>query len=228
MAAPNPTLHHQRARVHGRYLVLEPEAANPRPWLVGFHGYAETAEVHLAELRRIPGTPSWRLVAVQALHPFYRRSNGDVVASWMTRLERTQAIADNVAYVRGVLDAVERRQGPPTALVYAGFSQGAAMAWRAAARVGRPCHGVVALGGDLPPDVAEDGGVALPPALLGRGTRDPWYTEDKLAQDRERLAARGFACETLVFEGGHEWSPAFLEAAGALLARILASASPPG
>src|SRR5688500_2072657 len=85
--------------VHGRFL-FEDRGADRL--MVGFHGYAESAEANLAELAAIPGAESWSIVAVQALHPFYTRS-GSVVASWMTSLDRELAIADNITYVRSVM-----------------------------------------------------------------------------------------------------------------------------
>jgi predicted esterase len=65
--------------------------------------------------------------------------------------------------------------------------------------------------------VAEDASALLPPVLIGRGTGDPWYTEEKMARDLGTLRARGTQVEALVFAGGHEWGPAFLEAAGRFL-----------
>ncbi|HVS01313.1 MAG TPA: phospholipase, partial [Thermoanaerobaculia bacterium] len=85
------------ALVHGRVLLDAVDGA--ASLVVGFHGYGQLAEDHLEELRRLRGDHSWALAAVQALHPFYRRSDGTVAAGWMTRLDREQAIADNVAYV---------------------------------------------------------------------------------------------------------------------------------
>jgi len=45
--------------VHGRYLVRD---GPPERLLVGFHGYGETAEAHMAELEQIPASiagPPW-------------------------------------------------------------------------------------------------------------------------------------------------------------------------
>src|SRR5688572_31848856 len=42
-----------RAETHGRYLVDIPDLS--RATLVGFHGYKENADIHLAVLRRIAG-----------------------------------------------------------------------------------------------------------------------------------------------------------------------------
>src|SRR5438105_4779571 len=89
------------ARTHGRVLVRR---GDPRRLLVGFHGYAENAELHLGELLQIPAAEGWTVVAVQALHRFYNRRTPEVVASWMTSQDREQAIDDNLLYVRSVVE----------------------------------------------------------------------------------------------------------------------------
>ncbi|HJV22055.1 MAG TPA: hypothetical protein VJ570_05130 [Holophagaceae bacterium] len=203
----------------GRYLV-EPPATAPfggAPLLVGFHGYGQNAEHLLEELRRIPGSERWTLVSVQALHRFYNAKTREVVGSWMTSLDREQAIEDNLAYVGRVLAELRAVHGHGR-LVFAGFSQGAAMAWRAAARF--PCKGLIILGGDLPRDVTEASHLTLPPMLLGRGERDGFYTADHLVKDLSLLHAYGFRPETVTFDGGHEWGRDFLEAAERFLERV--------
>jgi predicted esterase len=191
--------------VHGRYLY---EDRGAERLLVGFHGYAEIAEWNFAELAKLPGIERWSVVSIQALHPFYTRS-GEVVANWMTKLDRELALADNIAYVQNVLATLPQ----PRQLVFSGFSQGAAMAARAAAHIG--CAGLIMLGGDLPPDVQRDD-LHLPPVLLGRGTRDEWYTDEKFKADLAWLEPRTRVTRC-VFAGGHEWSDAFREAAGEFL-----------
>ena len=118
--------------VHGTYLVELPEPLAGAPLLVGFHGYGENAAIHLAELARIPGASRFLLCSVQGLHPFYNKA-GEVVASWMTRHDRERAIEDNVRYVAAVVTRLQRDYPVGERLVFAGFSQGSAMAYRAAA-----------------------------------------------------------------------------------------------
>ena len=96
------------ATTHGRYLVAAPVHAGVG-LVVGFHGYAENAEVHLEALRAVPGIDGWLVVAIQALHPFYTRDER-IVANWMTRQDRDLAIADNLTYVEQVLQRVRQRQ----------------------------------------------------------------------------------------------------------------------
>ena len=58
--------------------------------------------------------------------------------------DRDQAIADNLEYVASVILDVRRRYAVADVIVYAGFSQGVAMAYRAAVHM--TAAGVIALG----------------------------------------------------------------------------------
>jgi predicted esterase len=211
-----PTIHTIATTTHGRYLVEPPADGNPAGALVGFHGYGQHAGHMLDDLRAIAGSDRWLLVSVQGLHRFYDRNEG-VVASWMTREDRELAIEDNGRYVGAVVAAVNAAFVVP-ALVYVGFSQGVAMAFRAAARAGHACDGVVALGGDIPPDVRDDPDVQLPNVIIGGGRRDRYYPPEKLAADAEWLGDRGVLAASVDFDGGHEWSDTFRHAAAGFLA----------
>jgi predicted esterase len=201
----------------GRYLV-ESASRPGAPLLVGFHGYGQRAEHMLEDMRRIPGAAGWTLVAVQALHRFYSTKSREVVGSWMTSLDRDQAIDDNLSYVQRVVAELRAERGNGK-LVFAGFSQGAAMAWRAATHCG-PCHGLVVLGGDLPRDVAQIHSLVLPPVLLGRGEQDIFYPGPQFERDLATLETMGVQAEVVRFEGGHEWGAGFLMAAGRFLERV--------
>jgi predicted esterase len=204
------------ARTHGRYLLRLPDADPPWPLLVGFHGYGEDAAAHLEALARIPGARAWLIASVQALHRFYTRDRR-IVASWMTRQDREHEIADNVDYVGRVLRQVRMEYRTRAPLVFAGFSQGGAMAYRAALH--HAADALIVLASDVPPDVIASS-QPLPPVLIGRGLEDDWYTDAKMAADLDALAAIRGRVETCIFEGGHEWSPPFLDAAAALLRRV--------
>ena len=208
--------------IHGRYLIAP--AATPGgapPLLVGFHGYGEPVARQFERQRAVPGASVWTHCAVQGLHRFYLQGRGDasdvVVASWMTRQDRELAIADNLRYVAAVVNEVRSQLGTGP-LVFAGFSQGVAMAFRAAAHI--PCQGVIALCGDVPPELAARDPLVLPPVLLATGSADDWYTEQKLASDVALLRGHNVTVEPFTFDGGHRWTDAFAEAAGRFLARI--------
>ena len=208
------------AATHGRYLVAAPESPGAAPVLIGFHGYGEGADAQLERMRRIPGADRWLLVSIQGLHRFYQRRTNDVVASWMTRQDRELAIGDNLAYVASVIDKVDRDYPGSPRLVLAGFSQGVAMAFRAAAASSRRVDGVVAVGGDVPPELAPDTLTAVSRALVCRGAGDEFYTRSLFDRDVQRLTNAGVTVRPLQFEGGHEWSEAVVEAASAFLREL--------
>lgn len=199
---------------HGRYLVKQ--AAAGAPVLVGFHGYAEAAETEMQRLVAIPGLEGWTLASVQGLHRFYQRRSDQVVASWMTRQDRELTIADNVAYVSAAIDELIADR-PATALVFAGFSQGVAMAFRAACLGRHAPAAIVSLGGDVPPDLGAEALRRSPRVLLGRGRDDRVYGGVAFEADQARLREAGATVEPIVIEGGHEWTAEFAAAAGAFL-----------
>jgi len=201
--------HTVKATTHGRYLIRRPSTSVATPILVGFHGYGEHAERLLSELTLIPGTDEWLLLSIQGLHRFYSKSGRHVVSSWMTRQDRDSAITDNVAYINDVVGAVRETHATTSTVVYCGFSQGVAMAYRAAAHGNHRCHGIVALAGDLPPELQDDRGIKWPPILIGRGNTDEWYTQDKMNADLTFFHSINIKPETCRFNAGHEWTEDF-------------------
>lgn len=211
-------------QTHGRYLIDSPHGAVAT--LVGFHGYLENAATHLRVMKRIAGGRLLNLISIQALNRFYT-SAGTVGAGWMTSEDSELVVADNIAYVAAVLDEVAGKTGLGGPLFYGGFSQGVAMAYRAAAFVPRPCRGVIALAGDVPPDVAPVT-AGLPPVLLGRGTADAWYTTEKATKDLAVLRGAGVVVDEYVFDGGHVWDDSFVARAGAFVDERIATTAPVG
>jgi predicted esterase len=205
--------------VHGRYLVRPARNGRTTGALIGFHGYGQNAGDMLAELEQVPGADEWLLVSIQGLHRFYTRGHKRVIASWMTREDRELAIASNVQYVDAVVSALKAAHDIRS-IVYLGFSQGVAMAFRAAALGTHPSHAILALAGDVPPDVREVAGGKLPPVVIARGTADDWYVAERFASDVEWLSERAALRASVEFEGGHEFGPTFRLAAGAVLASL--------
>lgn len=203
---------------HGRVVVQEARAVARKGLLVGFHGYMENATTQMDRLLAIPGASDWTLVSVQGLHRFYRGRSEEVVASWMTREDRELAIADNLAYVAAALDQVPHDRS--TRVVYTGFSQGVAMAFRAGVVGSLTASAIVAIGGDVPPELAADERLRFPAVLLARGSRDEWFTEAKFERDAAALKTRGTAVEPIIYDGAHEWNGAVSSAIGDFLARI--------
>jgi predicted esterase len=238
-----PTTIHGRVLVQDA-AVIASESGSPSGLIVAFHGYGQRAEDMLEALDGVPGVGRWRIASVQALHRFYTRGDQKVVASWMTSEDRELAVADNVEYVNRVIsqaqgpgptrstrpqgglaqgalreqtDGREAKGQPQDGhLVFVGFSQGASMAYRAALLGAHRASGIIALGGDIPPEVKALPAISWPRVLIGAGVRDEWYGK-KVGADVEFLRERGVAHEVVHFDGGHEWTDAFRDAVGAFL-----------
>lgn len=157
------------------------------------------------ELERIPGNEAWMIVSVQALHRFYLRNNDKVVASWMTRQDRDVAIADNVKYInRAVGEILAIKPGGP--LVFVGFSQGVAMAYRAAVLGEQRAAAVIAVGGDLPPELKTAARDHFPFIFIAAGDSDYFYTNERVQADAAFLQTQGIPNEVFRYRGGHEWT----------------------
>jgi predicted esterase len=84
--------------------------------------------------------------------------------------------------------------------------------------------GIIALGGDIPPEVrahteAAGGAAGWPAVLIGAGVRDTWF-EKRLGGDLAFLTSHAIAHEVVRFDGGHEWTPEFSTAAGRWLGEL--------
>ena len=196
--------------------MLVRKAAGAVAVVAGFHGYMESADVQMARLEALACSARTTLVSVQGLNRFYRGRSEDVVAGWMTRQDREAMIADNIEYCGRAIDLAAV---PDLPLFTVGFSQGVAMAFRAATRGRRRAAGVVGVGGDVPPELLEDATVTFPAVLLARGEGDEWYTAAKLEADADALRARHSTVETVVYPGGHEWTKDVAAAASRFLDR---------
>jgi predicted esterase len=211
------TSHTIATTLHGRYLVELSRTDPPVGLVIGFHGYGEGAEAQFDRLHDVPGISDWVVVSIQGLHRFYNRRSQDVVASWMTNQDRELAIADNVAYVSAVIDTVAQTYPSGGPLVFAGFSQGVAMAFRAACASSRVTAGLVSVGGDVPPELDSAKLAAVKSVLLARGERDEWYTDAKWEADKKRLMAAGVHLRALGYAAGHEWNADVSAAVAAFL-----------
>ena len=204
---------------HGRVLIEDAADSFSGRVLVAFHGYGQSADDMLDEVRRIPGAGRWRLVSVQGLHRFYTRRDQAVVASWMTRQDREHAIADNIEYVNRVdRPGRRRRQGARLCRVLAGRRDGLSRRdARAAIRPPASWRWPETSHQSSRPRRASR---TWPRVLIGVGTREEWYTPERLEADVAFLRASGVTHDVVRFDGGHEWTDEFRAAAGRWLERF--------
>ena len=186
-----------------RYEVRGDAEAAREAWFV-LHGYGQLAADMLAACAGL-AAPHRLLVAPEALSRFYLRGGrGAVGASWMTREERADEIADQLA----LLDAIAARElRPAHSPCVLGFSQGVAAACRWVARGAPLARRLVLWAGDVPPDLDLALLRARLPHLrvdLVRGERDEAVGAAVFAEGLRRLQRAGIDALPHVFAGGHE------------------------
>jgi len=175
-------------------------------WIV-LHGLGQLASVFINYFQSI-ASPGRLIVAPEALNRYYvapgasgRTADAKVGATWMTRMDRENEIADYVDF----LDAVWRETANGAARVTVlGFSQGVATACRWVAMGHSRVDRLVAWAGQLPPDVEPSVFAKLPGGVtLVHGTTDEYSSWIAEGNHDARLVAAGIRPEVVTFDGGH-------------------------
>ena len=187
---------------HGRYVTELNSVTQARMLIVGFHGYSENADIHLQRLKDI-AIQDAHYCSIQGLHLFYRQKQ--IAASWMCSQNRDAHIVNNINYINAVLDQLATELHWQY-LIFAGFSQGAAMAYRSAALGTHPCDALIINGGDVPPDLTATQLGTLPPTYIIRGDSDNIYSAEQLQHDLTRL--QSVQTQSGTFAGPHSWPSA--------------------
>jgi len=188
---------------HARVGIVGDPTAASEAWLL-LHGYGMLAQgiLHWFRAAERPGRV---LIAPEGLSRFYLEEKGirRVGASWMTREDRDNDLADQQAYLDRVV--AEIAGGIPRLEVH-GFSQGVAAGARWVVRGCRPVSRLVCWGGTVPADVSLE---TLAQALGGGpvhfavGDRDRWVAPELVEADATRLLEGGCPAVVHRFVGGH-------------------------
>lgn len=204
-----------------RLAVLGPDSGASEVWYL-LHGYGELAAPFLNGARALDDGKRL-LIAPEALSRFYE---GDVAArlhreakvgaSWMTREDRETEIADYIAYLDTVHDAMLAKVGGAAPKVTVlGFSQGGATAARWVANGRVKASRLIVWGSQMPPelDLANpDSQLRRAETVLVIGDTDVFATPKIVAKETEKLRTAGFPFRFVSFHGGHRLDDATLVA----------------
>ena len=205
--------HIQVARM-ARYYTLGGRGGEVGEAWFALHGYRQAAR-RFARRFSVLDAPERIVVVPEALSRFYvdpgpgrHGPEHRVGASWMTRDDRDNEIADYIAYLDSLADEVANTAAPASCRrVVLGFSQGAHTASRWVVLGRADAQELVLWGAGLATDLSPD---ALAVGLEGvhvtfvRGARDKFRdTREEAAQDA-LLGELGVPFSVLIFPGGHE------------------------
>ena len=209
--------HHLAVSRSARYFTLgEAGPATREVWFV-CHGYGQLAGRFLRHFDPL-ADGSRLVVAPEGLSRFYLGSgagrNDKIGASWMTREDRLNEIADYIRYLDALHAEIFRALGrDPGRVRLLGFSQGTATVSRWATLGAVRPDRMILWGGEVPPDldlVAAADALRRVRLILVAGDQDEYITGKVLARDEGRLREQGIPFETRRFSGGHELDAAVL------------------
>jgi predicted esterase len=193
-----------------RYYTLgSGDASAKELWFV-LHGYGQLAAQFIRVFEALDDGTRF-IVAPEALNRFYLATvdttpatERPVGATWMTREDREQEIADYLAYLDRVAASVRPRV-PNARVTVLGFSQGTATAARWIEQGGiRPICTIV-WGGFLPPelDLSEGQPLRRSQLFIVLGQQDRFASTERVAEEERRLRAAGMSYELIRYPGGH-------------------------
>ena len=121
-------------------------------WIV-LHGYGMLSEFFIQKFEQIKDTNTL-IIAPEALNRFYIDTNyGRVGASWMTKEERQTDIDENIKYLNGLMNMINKEIGHNRFKINVlGFSQGGATACRWVFNSNIKIENLIMWAGDIPKD----------------------------------------------------------------------------
>lgn len=187
-----------------RYFLSAEPTAKVNEVVFVCHGYAQLADEFLAEFASLES--EHRLfVAPEGLHRFYQRGGYDkVVASWMTKEDRLDDIADYIGWLDQAAADVLASCPPDVKITVLGFSQGAATVSRWASFGLTSIDHLVLWCGFFPPDLPVENTLKCRELTVVTASNDKYVSS---AEEAKHLAAMRMYFTTykhVRFEGGHE------------------------
>lgn len=173
--------------------------------LCALHGWGQGARSFLRRFKTLEDQDIL-VLAPQGPHQFYLDMETRKVGfSWLTQYDRNRTVARATATIQAIVSHVQEEYGVTSQPVLLGFSQGVSVAYRYHALARYPLRGIVACGGDLPPDVRAPMATGQPcPVMLVHGNEDEIVPIEKAHDAETALRQCGIEPACLYFNGGHE------------------------
>lgn len=199
--------HHLEVKRTARYFTLGTLDENTEQiWFV-LHGYGQLAQFFIKKFSVLDDGKTF-VVAPEALSRFYLEGvSGRVGATWMTREERSNEVADYVFYLNHLYDTVlAKRDISKLKINVLGFSQGNAtvMRWLNSDHI--RCDRLVIWAGFFGNgliDVIEPKKLSPIPTTLVYGTQDEYLVQIDLTKYEADIKADIPHLEVVTFEGKH-------------------------
>ena len=191
-----------------RYFVLgEASEQIEEVWFV-CHGYGQLANYFIKKFEILNNGKNL-IAAPEALHRFYLKDfTGRVGASWMTKEDRSEEIADYINYLDAVYkEVLSQFKNKKIKINVLGFSQATATVCRWLANKKPDINNLILWAGFFPHDLNfekdKDYFNKIKPRIL-IGTEDEFYNLETIEKQKKILIEKEFNFEFTHFNGKHE------------------------
>lgn len=181
---------------------------------IACHGYGQLAQ-HFVKRFDVLDDGKTFVLAPEGLSRFYVEGfSGPVGASWMTREDRLDEIADYISYLKMLYALYVAPVLPSARVTLFGFSQGCATICRWMLAERPHFDRLILYAGMLPEDLDFRQASAYfqeKELICVYGNADPFITDDRIRWQKSFAAEQGLPFQFIPFEGSHEVSRAVLE-----------------
>ena len=196
------------------YYDLHAHVETPAPLLLALHGYG-SSKSHMMREAKQHAPEGFAVAALQGPHQHLKepRETGGPLRygfGWLTNFHPEDSVA---LHQRALLDLIDALVAEGVALrdriFLMGFSQSCALNYRFAFTHTEVLRGVVGICGGMPGDweTSDAYGETAAAVLHLSGTRDEFYTPERVADYASRLRARSRDVETRRYDAAHEFAP---------------------
>lgn len=188
------------------YTIGEP-SSKTKHFIIACHGYGQLAKHFIRKFDVLANEETF-ILAPEGLSRFYWKGvTGDVAASWMTKADRLDEIADYSNYLQQIYDRYTTQLPENVTITLFGFSQGCATQCRWLMRNEPKFHNLVLWAGAFPEDLDY-----LPKKEYFQdknlyhtyGDQDQFLTPPRVKWHEELIAKNQLKVTILPFIGKHE------------------------
>jgi len=187
------------------YTLGEPGKHIRQLWLV-CHGYGQLASTFIYKFEEIMDEETL-VIAPEGLSRFYWKGlTGDVVASWMTKHDRLEEIADYSNYLQTLYNQFVPQLSENVQINLLGFSQGVATQCRWILNKKPNFHNLILWAGLLPEDLDYrplEAYFASKQLYFVYGTADPLVKDEYLQWQADFAKAQKLTYQLLTYDGKH-------------------------
>ncbi len=188
------------------YTLGQATKSTKRFWII-CHGYGQRANRFLEQFQLLDVGTNF-ILAPEGLHRFYWQGmSGDVAASWMTKEDRLDEIADYSNYIHTLYKQFTAQMSADVEIILFGFSQGCATQCRWIANVQPHFHHLVLWAGLLPEDIDY---LSLQSYFKDKqihfvyGNEDQYLKKEYLEKQASLAKAQQLNIDISSFDGKHE------------------------